>query len=409
MSAPETCDVLVIGGGPAGLRAAELTSAAGFRTILADRMRSLGRKFLVAGRGGLNLTHAEPLATFVTRYGLPEERWRDLLTSFSPAHLRAWAAGLGVETFVGTSQRVFPLEKHAAPLLRRWIERLRGQGVSSRLRHRLIHFRPAENGPWVIELEQPEGRVVVQARALVLALGGASWPQTGCDGSWVPIFTEAGIPVAPLAPANSGYEIAWSPEFLAQAEGKPLKNIVVSAGGEKVAGELLITRYGLEGGALYQLSAILRHLDPLQIFLDLKPTFTPDQLIAKLQHLNEFSPRDLAQAWRLGTAAENLLAREAPFSSKQAAAAAAKALPLHLRGPRPIEEAISSAGGVKWESLDSQLMLKTHRGIFCAGEMIDWEAPTGGYLLQGCFATGTRAAQGVVRYLTSSSQTPHTV
>src|ERR1019366_1003601 len=255
----EKYDVLVVGGGPAGLRAAELVSEAGLRAVLADHKPSVGRKFLVAGRGGLNLTHSEPGENFPSRYGGSAQRWQKLLANFSPGDLGAWAGGLGIETFVGTSGRVFPLTKQAAPLLRRWIERLRKQGVSFRPRHGLAGFR-ANGDEWEVEFTTPQGAITLRARAVILALGGASWPQTGSDGGWVKLFTEAGIRVTPLAPANCGYEADWPPDFLAQAEGLPLKNVVVRAGGESVAGELLVTKYGIEGGAIYQLGRVLRTL-----------------------------------------------------------------------------------------------------------------------------------------------------
>jgi uncharacterized flavoprotein (TIGR03862 family) len=392
-------DVLVVGGGPAGLRAAELVSAAGRRTVLADQMRSVGRKFLVAGRGGLNLTHSEPLDEFRRRYGEPSDRWQSLLADFSPDDLRVWAKGLGIETFIGTSRRVFPVGKQAAPLLRRWIERLRRQGVSFRPRHRLAAFRRIEKGGWDFEFETPDGSARITTRTVVLALGGASWPQTGSDGAWVRLFSDAGISVSPLVSANGGYEVDWSPAFLGAAEGVPLKNIVVRAGNESVAGELLVTAYGLEGGALYQLGRVLREMGAPEIVIDLKPAFTREQLLAKLGGMRNVSLDHAAQAWRLSPVARALLQTRAPFSSALEIGGLAKAFPLRLRGPRPLAEAISTAGGVAWKSLDAQLMLKRQPGIFCAGEMIDWEAPTGGYLLQGCFATATRAAQGAIRFL----------
>jgi uncharacterized flavoprotein (TIGR03862 family) len=386
----ERVDIVVVGGGPAGLRAAELVSAAGFSTVLADQMRSVGRKFLVAGRGGLNLTHAEAPEDFCRRYGEPQERWKDLLTEFSPQDLRDWAEGLGIETFVGTSRRVFPVGKHAAPLLRRWIERLRRQGVDFRLRHRLAAFRRTEN-EWEIEFE-PGG--FLRARALILALGGASWPQTGSDGAWTKLFAGSKTELIPLAPANVGYEVDWPPEFLGAAEGLPLKNVMVSAGGQSVMGELLITKYGLEGGALYQLGPELRGMARPEIVIDLKPTFTAPQLAAKSGAVP--SLKRAAKAWRLSRAAAELLRLRGPDAPL---AETVKAFRLPLRGPRPIAEAISTAGGVSWDSLDGNLMLKDGPGIFCAGEMIDWEAPTGGYLLQGCLATGTRAGRAAARFL----------
>jgi len=395
----EKYDVLVVGGGPAGLRAAELTSAAGLRTVLADHKPTVGRKFLVAGRGGLNLTHSEPVEKFPARYGGSPERWQSLLADFSPDDLRAWTEGLGIETFVGTSGRIFPLTKQAAPLLRRWIERLRKQGVSFRPRHGLAGFSRAKNGEWEVEFTTSQGEITLQASAVILALGGASWPQTGSDGGWVKLFAEAGIAVTPLAPANCGYEVAWPAEFLAQAEGLPLKNVVVCAGDVSVTGELLITKYGFEGGALYQLGRALRTMAQPKIEIDLKPAFTVEQLSAKIRHAQGDHLLDqAARAWRLSRAAVALLQLRAPFASAGELAALAKAYPLSSRGPRPIEETISTAGGVSWEELDDDLMLKKWPGIFCAGEMIDWDAPTGGYLIQGCFSTATRAARGALKF-----------
>jgi uncharacterized flavoprotein (TIGR03862 family) len=400
----EKCDVLVVGGGPAGLRAAEMAADARLKTILADHKASVGRKFLVAGRGGLNLTHSEPVENFPARYGETEDsarRWKKLLADFSPDDLRAWAKELGVETFVGTSGRVFPMTKQAAPLLRRWIERLRRQGVSFRPRHGLASFRRRANGELEIEFATPQGAVTFQTRALVLALGGASWPQTGSDGGWVSLLTKADIAVIPVAPANCGYEVAWPAAFLEEAEGLPLKNIVLRAAGESVAGELLITKYGLEGGAIYQLSRALRTMKAPSLEIDLKPAFTVEQLTAKIRHARgDHLIGQAASAWRLSQAAVALLRLRPPFASGEELASVAKAYPLVLRGPRPIAEAISTAGGVSWEELDDHLMLKKLPGIFCAGEMIDWDAPTGGYLLQGCFSTATRAAQGALKFLT---------
>jgi uncharacterized flavoprotein (TIGR03862 family) len=405
----EKYDVLVVGGGPAGLRAAEVTSAAGLRTVLADHKPSVGRKFLVAGRGGLNLTHSEPVENFPARYGGPAQRWQKLLVDFSPNDLRGWAEGLGIETFIGTSGRVFPLTKQAAPLLRRWIERLRKQGVNFRPRHGLAGFTRAKSGEWEVEFTTTQGAVTLRARAVILALGGASWPQTGSDGGWVKLLANDGIAVTPLTPANCGYEIAWPRQFLLDAEGLPLKNVVVRANGISVAGELVITKYGLEGGTIYQLGPVLSIMPEPEIEIDLKPTFNAKQLEDKLEYLMAVgdtkdarpSPLGFAvQAWRLSRVAHALLHMRAQFGFPRELAGLAKAYPIRLRGPRPIEEAISTAGGVRWEELDDKLMLKRCPGIFCAGEMIDWDAPTGGYLIQGCFSTATRAAKGTLRFLT---------
>jgi uncharacterized flavoprotein (TIGR03862 family) len=389
------CDVLVIGGGPAGLRVAELTSAAGLHTVLADRMPSVGRKFLVAGMGGLNLTHSEPLEQFVSRYS-NHSRWHFLLNDFSPDDLRAWASALGIESFVGTSGRVFPKTKQAAPLLRRWISRLKQQGVQFCLRHDWSGIQPLQGNE--ASFETPTGKVAFRTRTIVLTLGGASWPQTGSNGRWVSTLKSAGIRINALEPSNCGYEVDWPASFLADAEGCPLKNIKVLANGTWVAGELLITRYGLEGGALYQLGHALRTSPLPCLTIDLKPDFTAEQLAAKMHSETRDLVEAAARAWKLNPAAKALL-RLAHAPSANALAVQAKGIHLQLRGPRPLDEAISTAGGVAWPELTDDLMLRRLPGVFCAGEMIDWDAPTGGYLLQGCFATATRAARGVISRL----------
>jgi uncharacterized flavoprotein (TIGR03862 family) len=395
--------VAVVGGGPAGLRAAEVLADAGCAVRLYEHKASVGRKFLVAGRGGLNLTHSEPPDAFVGRYEVELERWRELLAAFGPDDLRAWAQKLGIETFIGTSRRVFPRGQHAAALLRRWVERLRARGVVFHVNHRLesLARQPGPTG-WSLQMREvpSDARREIEARAVVLALGGASWPQTGSDGTWPAILRNLGVAVAVWQPANCGFEVGWTPELLAAAEGLPLKNITLRADDRAVAGEALITRYGLEGGALYQLTRQIRAMPSPWIEIDLKPGSSAEQLLARY-------PRpvgnwdQLARAWKLSPGARALLEWQlgAALGYPRELARLAKAVRLPLGAPRPIAEAISSAGGVEWRELTADLMVRSQPGLFVAGEMIDWEAPTGGYLLQGCFATGTRAAEGVRRFL----------
>lgn len=370
--------IAVIGGGPAGLRAAEAAACGCAAVTLFDAKPSVGRKLLVAGRGGLNLTHGEDFSRFVTRYsgpGQPEGFWENLLASFTPADLREWAAGLGIETFEQRTGRVYPKEMKAAPLLRRWVERLRGLGVTFEMKHRWTGLKPGP--PHELEFAVDEERRTFTADAVILALGGASWPVTGSDGTWTSLLESHGIAVNPLVPANCGWETPWPAEVLEIAEGRPLKNLLVRAGDQQAAGELMVTAYGLEGGALYQLGAALRAMPEPVIHIDFKPTFTAEELGRK-------------GSWKLSPAAEAILRHgTASNISPQDLAARAKACPVAFTGPRPIDEAISSAGGVRWDELDANLMLKKLPGVFVAGEMIDWEAPTGGYLMQGCFATGT--------------------
>lgn len=397
----------MVGGGPAGLRAAEVLAERDCRVALYEGKPSVGRKFLVAGRGGLNLTHSEDLARFVTRYETPSERWQGLLAEFGPAALRAWAAALGVETYVGTSGRVFPRGQQAAVLLRRWVARLRTLGVEFHVNHRLERLIPLPGGGWSLGLREVRTGEVHQpaCHAVILALGGASWPQTGSDGSWPALLQDLEIPVAPWQPANCGFEVAWDPRLLAAAEGLPLKNIAVTAGDRTVPGELLITRYGLEGGSLYQLGRALRALRPPRLFIDFKPGVDADQLIRRVPEKQRpcVPWPELARTWKLAPAAAALVEFHGAVEDRSAAALAAlaKRFPLELKGPRPVEEAISSAGGAVWDALNPDLMIADHPGLFLAGEMLDWEAPTGGYLLQGCFATGTRAGHGAGRFLRS--------
>lgn len=394
--------VLVIGGGPAGLRAAEVASAAGARVSLCDRMRSVGRKFLVAGKGGLNLTHAEDLEVFATRYTAPgqapqpEHFWPRALGRFDNKDIRAWAARLDVGTFVQKSGRVYPKALKAAPLLRRWVGRLRAQGVEFHMSHRLTALRPG-----AATFETAGGEVEIAADAIILALGGGSWPQTGSDGAWVDTLRQAGVEVAPLSPANCGWEADWPAQIVERLEGRAIKNLVASVGAQQVAGELMLTRYGMEGGPIYALGPALRAMESPAITLDLKPTFRVDQLVAKMESAKKDFLAESEARWKLTEPMRILLEQfHGPFASARELAEAAKACRIPLQRPRPLEEAISSAGGVAWKSLDEEnLMLRSLPGVFVAGEMMDWEAPTGGYLLQGCFATGTLAAEGALEFV----------
>jgi hypothetical protein len=394
--------IAVIGGGPAGLRAAEIAVGGGASVTLFDASPSVGRKLLVAGRGGLNLTNDEPLELFISHYQGKDdtgERWAGLIADFGPAALRSWAAALGVQTFVASTRRVYPRDLKAAPLLRRWVRRLRDAGVDFAMGHRWDGLSLLGGGVQVAFRVKATSRTF-QADAVILALGGGSWPRTGSDGAWTDIMERLGVAVAPLQPANCGWECAWPPPVLALCEGKPLKNVAVSAGGRLVQGELLVTKYGLEGGALYALGPALRAMQSPAISIDFKPSVTLRQLLAKMQSVRGNFLEAAAGRWRLSAAACAILAQsgKAPFTSADALAAEIKGFSLDLTRPRPLAEAISSAGGVCWSELDAGLMLRKLPGVFLAGEMIDWEAPTGGYLLQGCFATATRAARAALEW-----------
>jgi uncharacterized flavoprotein (TIGR03862 family) len=385
-------NLAVIGGGPAGLRAAEVAASAGAEVTLFDAKPSVGRKLLVAGRGGLNLTHGEDLDRFIARYSGPVDFWQRVISSFTPADLREWAAGLGIETFEQRTGRVYPREMKAAPLLRRWVDRLRGLGVTFEMNHRWTDLKPGP--PHELEFFIHDKRSTFTADAVILALGGASWPITGSDGHWTSILTRLGIGVNPLVPANCGWETPWPAEVLAVAEGKPLKNLVIHAGNSEAKGELMVTAYGLEGGAIYQLGAVLRSMPEPAIHIDFKPTYSVEQLAAKLRASKHSAIHACHRCWKLSDAAHAILCHGLTgATSANELAARAKACPVTLTSPRPIDEAISSAGGVRWDELDARLMLKKLPGIFIAGEMIDWEAPTGGYLMQACFATGTLAGK----------------
>ena len=391
----------MIGGGPAGLRAAEVASANGISVHLFDAKPSVGRKFLVAGKGGLNLTNAESPEFFRQRYSgnqQPEPIWGGLLADFDAVALRLWAGSLGVETFVASSGRVYPKDLTAAPLLRRWLARLKERGVVFSMNHKLSSLSLGHR----LQLGFENGTFHT-AEAVILALGGGSWKKTGSDGQWIHILEKAGISIHPLEAANCGWEHPWEPETLALAEGKPLKNIHVCAGDRSVHGELLVTRYGLEGGPVYQLGATLRKMQQPALTIDLKPAFTHDQLLKKMESVRRNFLQEARTRWKLGDAAYALLARK-EWADRESLTKEAKHCVVALIRPRPIDEAISSAGGICWSELNDSLMVKKIPGLFVAGEMIDWEAPTGGYLMQGCFATATRAAHAASDWIRNGGQ-----
>lgn len=392
-------DVAIIGAGPAGLIAAEQLALAGFAVTVYERMPSPARKLLMAGRGGLNLTHSEPLDRFVERYGTMSDWIEPLVRNYPPAMLRSWCEGLGEPVFVGTSGRVFPRSLKASPLLRAWLARLAGMGVRILTRHRLVGISA---GP-ILAIEDPAGSLLeIQPTAALLALGGASWPRLGSDGSWVEMLGRVGVDVAPLLPANTGIEIAWSDHFRTRYEGQPLKRIAAGVGGSSVRGEAVITRTGLEGGVIYALGPLLRRAlaEHRPLLLDLRPDLELGVLEQRLaaRRPKETITNHLRKAGGLRPIAIGLL-REAgqgrlPDDPREIAALI-KALPLPLAGLGSLDRAISTAGGVAVDGLDARMMLRRMPGFFVAGEMLDWEGPTGGYLLQGCFATGVAAAHGI--------------
>ncbi|HYC03834.1 MAG TPA: TIGR03862 family flavoprotein [Azospirillaceae bacterium] len=399
----ERKSIAVIGGGPSGLMAAERLSALGHAVTVYDAMPSVGRKFLMAGLSGLNLTHAEPPEAFVTRYGEARphaERW---LAALSAQGLRDWAHGLGVETFVGSSGRVFPTVMKASVLLRAWLRRLEGQGVAIRTRHRWTGI--GDDG--ALAFDTPGGQVAVRPDATLLALGGASWPRLGSDGGWAAILEARGVGLAPFRPSNSGFDIAWSPGFLERAEGQPLKRIALSFDGRTARGEMVVTRTGLEGGPLYALSAPLRDAVEREgravPLLDLRPDLAEAEIARRLSRVSasESLANRLRKALSLAAPVLALLRELAPADLGHPAslAASVKRLPLPLTGMRGLDRAISSAGGIRLDELDEGLMIRRLPGIFACGEMLDWEAPTGGYLLQGCFGSAVVAADGVARRL----------
>ena len=393
-------NIAVIGAGPAGLMAAEAAASGGAKVTIFDRMPSPARKFLLAGRGGLNLTHSEPLDQFLSRYGAAATSLKPMIETFPPDSLRSWAAELGQQTFVGSSGRVFPESFKASPLLRAWLRRLSAQGVELRQRHRFIGFDKGK-----LRFDTGDTEVQFAADATVLALGGASWPRLGSDGTWVAQLAGWGISVEPLKPANAGVEIAWSPFLRDRFAGQPLKPLALTFRDRTVRGEAMVTQHGLEGGGIYALCAQIR--DALAsganavLELDLRPDVPLDELARRLEQPrgSQSTSTHLRKAGGLSPLATALLRETGPLPTDPLGLAGRiKRLELPVRAVRPIERAISSAGGVAWSAVDPSLMLTARPGVFVVGEMLDWEAPTGGYLLQACFATGRWAGLGASKY-----------
>jgi len=394
----------VIGGGPAGLMAAEVLAQTGIRVEVYDAMPSMGRKFLMAGKSGMNITHAEPFDIFLARYGKHQNDIQPSLSKFPPENLRQWIHGLGIGTFVGSSRRVFPTDMKAAPLLRAWLHRLRESGVHFHARHRWCGWD--EIG--ALRFTTPEGERSMRADVTVLALGGASWPQLGSDGTWVPLLARCGIEIAPLRPANCGFDVQWSTHFREQFVGQPLKSITANIGETRKQGECVITEHGIEGGLIYALSAALR--DEIErngsatLHLDLLPDWAQQRVLTEVSHPRGSRSVSSHLNSRLGLKGVKANLLREMLSAEQMhdnalLAHTIKDLPLHLIATRPLSEAISTAGGITFSALDEQLMLKKLPGVFCAGEMLDWEAPTGGYLLSACFASGRTAGTGALNWL----------
>ncbi|CAN7513635.1 TIGR03862 family flavoprotein [Acidovorax sp. LjRoot38] len=436
------CDVVIIGGGPAGLMAAEVLAQAGVAVHLFDAMPSVGRKFLLAGKGGLNLTHSEPHAPFVSRYAERQPQVEPLLQEFGGPELRAWAQGLGVETFVGTSGRVFPADMKAAPLLRAWLQRLRGQGVVFHMRHRWLGW--SDDG--ALRFAAPAGEVAVAARSVVLALGGGSWARLGSDGAWVPLLAQRGVAVAPLRPSNCGFDVlradapagetrraflqeligrtpvpavGWTPHFVERFAGQPFKTVALAftdSQGRTFSrrGEFVATATGVEGSLVYAASHLLR--DEIEahghatFHLDLLPDHTPERVLVEVRHprgsrslSSHLKSRLGLDGIKAGILYEHL--GKDGMNDPVALAHAIKALPITVVATRPIDEAISTAGGVAFEALDTHLMAHALPGVFCAGEMLDWEAPTGGYLLTASLASGRVAGLGALHWLRQAAGT----
>lgn len=390
--------IAIVGAGPAALIAAEVLAQAGQHVAVYDRMPSPGRKLLIAGRGGLNLTHSEPLAQFLPRYGAAADWLAPFIRAYPPEALRAWCEGLGEETFVGSSGRVFPRAMKAASLLRAWTQRLEALGVRYYPRHRWIGWQDG-----ALYFSTPTGERPVQAEAMLLALGGASWPRLGSDASWVPILKAQGVPVAPMLPANCGFSTAWSDYFRDRFAGQPLKPLALTHGNITHQGEAMITATGIEGGVVYALSSAIRDAivanGKTTITLDLRPGMSVEALEKKLGARGSKSLSSYLRSAGFSPLAVALLHETTPSLEGVHLASRLKALPLQLTGVAGMARAISSAGGITRDAVDDALMLNAMPGVFVAGEMLDWEAPTGGYLLQACYSTGVAAARGMLQHL----------
>ncbi len=400
--------IAIIGAGAAGLMAAEVLSQSDVRVRVYDAMPSVGRKFLMAGKGGMNISHAEDFSVFMTRYGTHQQNLAPYLNAFTPTDLRAWLSDLGIETFVGSSGRIFPKEMKAAPLLRAWLHRLRSRGVQFSMRHRWLGWKNDEAQTLVFDT--PNGEQIVTADAVILALGGGSWAKLGSTGEWVSILREKGIKVETLQPSNCGFNVAWSDYFKARFAGLPVKNVSLRFEDLEQKGELMLTENGIEGGLIYAASSRIRNtifnMGTATIYLDLFPDKTAEELLKKLSKSR--GKLSTAQFWRRQLGLEGVkagLVREIlsvdDLNSSELVAHTLKKFPVILLSPRPLDEAISSAGGVCFDELNDDLTSKKLTGVFYAGEMLDWEAPTGGYLLTACLATGRAAGFSALRWLES--------
>ncbi|WP_417465999.1 TIGR03862 family flavoprotein [Kordiimonas sp.] len=399
----DVVDFAIIGAGPAGLMAAEVLCAAGHKPHVFEAMPTPARKFLMAGKSGLNITHSEPIETFLTRYGATKGNLETAIRAFSPNDIKTWANGLGIETFTGSSGRIFPTAFKASPLLRSWLKRLEAGGAHLHTRHRLVSL--SKNGD--LTFTTPEGEKTVAASSVLYALGGASWPKLGANGDWQNAFKHAGVELVDFQPSNCGFDCGWSSFFTERFAGEPVKNVKLCLSGQVVQGDFVVTRTGVEGSAIYALSAQMREAISSTSAFSLTLDLTPDRSLERLSSALS-QPRGkksfatfLKKTTGLTGVKAALLREACPDLHMQSAdvlAALIKACPLPIKRPRPIEEAISSAGGVKFEAFDENLMLRAMPGHFCAGEMIDWDAPTGGYLLTACFAQGRQAAHGMLTW-----------